>query len=284
MAELKPLTFPPDLYKRLVPAQFLAQHINADPPIRPSGRQLTDFRDVSITSSSLSNTAGSAVVRHGDTVMVCGIRAEIAEPTVTEPTLGFLVPNIEIGPLCSSKYKAGPPSELQQSIAHQLSSLLHDRNIVDRADLCIEAGKAVWCLYIDIICLSSSAAYLSASALAMTSALLNTSLPVAAWDLDLNQVRCKEVYEPLKILSVPFVVEFGVFHGKVLADPDDDESELCAETLYVILNAKGELLGVRKTGGTVLQGSALQEVLALCEKRVSQLEEVVKNAGRHYRL
>ncbi|ORY86978.1 exosome complex component rrp43 [Protomyces lactucae-debilis] len=284
MAELKPLTFPPELYKRLVPAQFLAQHLEASPPVRPSGRQLTDFRDVSITSSSLSNTAGSAVVRHGETVMVCGIRAEIAEPSVTEPSIGYLVPNIEIGPLCSSKYKAGPPSELQQSIAHQLSTFLKDCGIVDLGDLCIESGKAVWCLYIDIICLSSSAAHFSASALAMVSALLNTSLPEAVWDLELNDVRCREVFVPLKVNSVPFVIEFGVFKAKILADPDGDESDLCAESLTVVMTASGDIYGVRKTGGPLLQGSAMQEVLSVTEKRVQQLESIIKNAGRNHRL
>lgn len=41
-------------------------------------------------SGSVSTADGSALVRMGDTTMVCGIKAEIAEPTSAAPSHGYL--------------------------------------------------------------------------------------------------------------------------------------------------------------------------------------------------
>jgi exosome complex component RRP43 len=43
--------------------------------------------------------------------------------------------------------------------------------MVDLTDLCIETGKAVWCLYVDIICIADGGSVLDASVIALSSAL-----------------------------------------------------------------------------------------------------------------
>lgn len=39
---------------------------------------------------SVSTADGSALIRMGDTTMVCGIKAEIAEPDAARPNEGFI--------------------------------------------------------------------------------------------------------------------------------------------------------------------------------------------------
>jgi exosome complex RNA-binding protein Rrp42 (RNase PH superfamily) len=41
-------------------------------------------------SGSISTADGSALVRLGDTTIVCGVKAEIAEPDLDRPDEGFL--------------------------------------------------------------------------------------------------------------------------------------------------------------------------------------------------
>lgn len=43
--------------------------------IRPDGRSLNEFRPMSINVKSLSNADGSAIVKIGNTTVVCGIKA-----------------------------------------------------------------------------------------------------------------------------------------------------------------------------------------------------------------
>jgi len=64
------------------------------------------------------------VVRIGNTSVVCGIKAEVAEPNVNTPREGYLVPNVELPPMCSPNFKPGPPSELAQVLSETVNKLL----------------------------------------------------------------------------------------------------------------------------------------------------------------
>ncbi|EEB87885.1 hypothetical protein MPER_14569 [Moniliophthora perniciosa FA553] len=76
------------------------------------------------TIGSISTANGSALVRMGNTTVVCGVKAEIAEPELDKPNDGFLVPNIDLPAICSSKFKPGPPSEEAQVISERLNDAL----------------------------------------------------------------------------------------------------------------------------------------------------------------
>ena len=46
------------------------------------------LRPVSISTGSISTSDGSAVVKQGDTIVVCGIKLEISEPKTEKPKSG----------------------------------------------------------------------------------------------------------------------------------------------------------------------------------------------------
>lgn len=277
---LSPVTFPPELYRRLVPSQFLLHHLSTQPPVRPDARRPQEFREVSVNTGSLTNTCGSSVVKLGSTIMSCGVRAEITQPDAFHPRSGYIVPNIEIGPLCHSAHRAGPPSDMQQTIAYSLDKLLKNSQVVDEEELCIVEKKAVWVLYVDVICLSHGGSLLSAATLAVVSALLSTSLPIARWELDCDAVRCTHEYSPLKIRTVPHVVEFGIFNGVLLADITEEEEGLCAETISITLS-KENILAVSKTGGGSISAQDVDQVVALAEKRVKAMDTIVRASQKH---
>ncbi|KAL8716189.1 MAG: hypothetical protein Q9220_000094 [cf. Caloplaca sp. 1 TL-2023] len=61
----------------LAPRSYLHAHLSSPSSRRPSGRNPSESRKTSINTGSLTHCHGSAVVRSGDTAVVCGIRAEI---------------------------------------------------------------------------------------------------------------------------------------------------------------------------------------------------------------
>ena len=74
----QPLTFPALPFAKLAPSSFLSAHLtSANGPLRPSGRAPWQPRSPAIHTGSLTHAHGSAVVRQGDTAVVCGIRGEI---------------------------------------------------------------------------------------------------------------------------------------------------------------------------------------------------------------
>ncbi|KAL8790674.1 MAG: hypothetical protein Q9213_000522 [Squamulea squamosa] len=75
-ASPQPLSFPPSHFAKLAPRSYLHAHLSSPNGRRPSGRLPRESRKPQINSGSLTHCHGSAVVRAGDTAVVCGIRAE----------------------------------------------------------------------------------------------------------------------------------------------------------------------------------------------------------------
>ena len=221
---------PPSAMPLISPPALLHAHLAREPPIRPSGRGLTQCRPISLNSSSLTHANGSALVRIGDTTVVCGVRAEILpvseianyrvkQSVSTSPTnieknysevadLHLLVPNIELSTGCSPNHLPGnPPSTEAQSLSQRLLSLLHTTQLVPVTDLQIYYDpppevaepdepeperelKAYWTLYIDTLVISYGGGLFDAAWMAIYAALRDTILPMAWWDIDLGKVIC----------------------------------------------------------------------------------------------
>ncbi|RFU30631.1 hypothetical protein B7463_g5694, partial [Scytalidium lignicola] len=153
------LSFPRETFAKLSPHPYLLAHLQPTsanaPASRPNGRSPTQFRSPHVNTGSLTHAEGSAVVRIGDTAVVCGVRGEIllasnvssfrvdkSSSTALRPgyneakELDLLVPNIELATGCSPAFMPGqPPSTLAQSLSTRIYSLLHSARLVDDADL-----------------------------------------------------------------------------------------------------------------------------------------------------
>ncbi|KAF2712125.1 exoribonuclease family protein [Pleomassaria siparia CBS 279.74] len=76
----QPLTFPRPIFAAVSPHPFLQAHLRSSTsskPFRANGRLVTEFRPLGVNPGSLTHCNGSAVVRTGNTSVVCGVRAEI---------------------------------------------------------------------------------------------------------------------------------------------------------------------------------------------------------------
>lgn len=163
----KPMSFPADVFAALTPVLYLLAHLTPSnsnaPSLRANGRRASQFRTPNVNTNSLTHCNGSAVVRLGDTAVVCGVRGEILlskdisnPPKVELPedetmddgalvdeddaeelsSLNVLVPNIELSTGCSPAHIPGnPPSTLAQSLSQRVLSLLHSTKLVRASDL-----------------------------------------------------------------------------------------------------------------------------------------------------
>lgn len=142
---------------------------------------------------------------------------------------------MDLSPLCSPQYKAGPPSEDAQIVAHQLRMFLDASGILPRASLCVVPGVAVWTVYVDVVCLSAGGAVLDAAALAAVAALYDCQLPVPVSVPSVDQaVFSAHDTRPLALEGLPILTTFGVFDTTyLLADLTALEESLSAGRLYV---------------------------------------------------
>lgn len=154
------------VFQRLHPRAYLERFLAED--IRPDKRLCDGFRDVHVNVGkffnrisplflkssndvlrcmrrlgSISTANGSAVVRMGNTTIVCGVKAEISEPELDRDGDGFLgiqillhhllslltcdkkiVPNLDLPAMCSPTFKLGPPTEKAQVLSDRLNQVL----------------------------------------------------------------------------------------------------------------------------------------------------------------
>ncbi|KAI1825816.1 exosome complex exonuclease RRP43 [Xylaria intraflava] len=163
MAAQSSLTLTSATFAKLSPQPYLLANLQPQdpdtPPSRTNGRLPEQARPVAINNSSLSHAHGSAVVRIGDTTVICGVRGE----TLTTPQIpnyraslsstgdvatdelrdyDLLVPNIELATGCAPDFLPGiPPTTLAQTLSTRIYSLLHSSGVLDAEDLRIYHHK-----------------------------------------------------------------------------------------------------------------------------------------------
>ncbi len=74
-------------FKGIQPEEYFRQHVEQN--VRPDGRDsLTGLRPVSISTGTIGTADGSAVVKQGNTLVVCGVKLELAPPKPEKPDQG----------------------------------------------------------------------------------------------------------------------------------------------------------------------------------------------------
>ncbi|WWC65487.1 uncharacterized protein I303_108105 [Kwoniella dejecticola CBS 10117] len=272
-----------EVFKKLHPSQYLSRFLNKG--YRPDGRKLKAWRDVSINVGSVSTAHGSSLVRMGDTTMVCGIKAEIAEPTAQAPNEGYVVPNIDLPALCSPNFKPGPPGDEAQTYSNWLNDLLVSSSTLPPSSLVIASGKAVWVIYIDVVCINYDGNAFDAAVLAVMAALKNTRLPKAKYDEETARTICSrtEIY-PLQLGSIPLSCSFGIFDSThLLPDPSSYESPLLPTTISIALDEDNNACLIRQEGLGGTQGKTGERVLGeawtIAEGRIKELREILEESS-----
>ncbi|KDQ15468.1 hypothetical protein BOTBODRAFT_158330 [Botryobasidium botryosum FD-172 SS1] len=261
------------LHPRAYFERFLAEGIRTD------GREALGWRGVNVNVGSISTADGSALVRLGDTTIVCGVKAEIAQPNLERPDEGFIVPNIDLPAICSPKFKPGAPGEEAQVISDRINEILLSSGVIPLSSLCIHPKKAAWVLYIDATCINYDGNVIDATLIAVMAALKNTRIPVPTFDEEAGTTICSRVNKvSLTITRTPLSASFAVFDGThLLADPSAFEEPLIETSVTVVVDEHGELASVTQVGvGSLAGGSqSMSECIKAAKQRRRQLGELV---------
>ncbi|KAM9347961.1 exosome complex component RRP43 [Symphorus nematophorus] len=244
---------------------------------RPDGRELSEFRTTTLNIGSISTADGSALVKVGNTTVICGIKAELANPTVEAPGKGYIVPNVDLPPLCSSRFRPGPPGEQAQAASQFIADVIESSDVIQAEDLCIDRGKLCWVLYCDLMCLDYDGNVLDACIIALLAALKNTQLP----EVTINTETCTpevnlEKRRGLHIHKHPVGASFCVFDDSILiVDPTAEEESLSTAQLTVVTDEEDRLCSVHKPGGTSLSGEKLQECISRATARQREIQKLI---------
>jgi len=265
-----------DAFRKIYPEEYYRKFLEQN--VRPDGRGLTSVRKTVITLGSLNQSAdGSSFVKIGSTTCVCGIRAEIGQSNYNQTSLAI---NVELSPLCSSKFVRGRPSEQSQVVAQSLNSLI--KNIINPQELKCklvsedEEELLSWYLWVDVYCLDYDGNIFDAAIISAIGALKNLSLPNIK---KVNGLYCytKERPNRLTLDEFPLSLTFSMMDRFILCDPTFEEENLQSGSFSIVVNQSGELISISKLNGFSLDEDEVKSCLISASTRASQIVKFFEN-------
>ncbi|KAL7847466.1 hypothetical protein AOLI_G00221840 [Acnodon oligacanthus] len=244
---------------------------------RPDGRELGEFRPTTLNIGSINTADGSALVRIGNTTVICGIKAELSAPSTDAPDKGHIVPNVDLPPLCSSRFRPGPPGEQAQAASQFIADVIDGSQIIKKEDLCIEKSKLCWVLYCDIMCLDYDGNLLDACVVTLLAALRNTQLPKVTInkETDLAEVDIQHKRH-LQINKHPVASSFAVFDDTVIiVDPTAEEENLATAIITAVTDEDEQLCAFHKPGGSSLSAEKLQDCITRAVARHREIGRLI---------
>ncbi|XP_069747803.1 exosome complex component RRP43 isoform X2 [Narcine bancroftii] len=244
---------------------------------RPDGRELGEFRTTTLNIGSITTADGSALVKLGNSTVVCGIKVEFATPTVDAPNKGYIVPNVDLPPLCSSRFRPGPPGEQAQAASQFIFDVIENSEIIQKEDLCIEKGKLAWVLYCDMMCLDYDGNLLDACITALLAGLKNVQLPsvLINEETGLAEVNMKQKNH-LSIKKHLVATSFAIFDDTIfIVDPTAEEEALATGMATIVIDEEGRLCALHKPGGSVLSSEKLQDCIVRAQTRHREVHQLL---------
>ena len=247
----------------------IAQLIDAGK--RLDGRGLTDHREFTIEEGLIERAEGSARIRLGKTDVLVGVKIETGEPFPDTPNDGVLTVNAELVPLASPNFEPGPPDENSIELARIVDRGIRESKAVDTEKLCIEPGKKVFVVFVDVYILNHDGNLIDAAALAAVSALINAKMP--NYEIEDGEVKIKTGYSPLPLKSHPITVTMAKINDKLLVDPWIEEEQVMDARISMAINDEGNICAVQKGGAGFFSPQKILEASKLAQEKAAELRK-----------
>ncbi len=250
----------------------IAQTIDAGK--RLDGRALTDFREFKIEQGLIEKAEGSARVYMGKSEVLVGVKVETGEPFPDTPNDGVMTVNAELVPLASPSYETGPPDETSIELARIVDRGIRESKAIDTEKLCIEPGKKVFVVFVDIYVLNYDGNLIDTAALAAMSALLNTKMP--NYEIKDGEVKIKQGYTPLPMKSHPITITVGKINDKLIIDPGLEEEQVMEARLSMAINDEGNICAVQKGLAGYFTPQQIIDASKLAQEKAAELRKKLK--------
>ena len=243
---------------------------------RVDGRELNSHRDLKIDVGIIEKANGSAQVRLGKTKVLVGVKVEIGEPFPDVPDEGVLTVNAELVPLASPSFEPGPPDENSIELARVVDRGIRESKALDLKKLCIQAGKKVFIVFVDIYILDHDGNLIDASSMASLAAVLNAKMN--DYEVKNGEAVYKPDYVPLPIQNYPVSVTIAKINNTLIVDPSLEEEQVMSARLTVTVEKEGRICAMQKGGLGELRLEDVRETVALAGKKAGEIRNKILEA------
>jgi exosome complex component RRP42 len=243
-----------------------------DEGMRIDERKFDEFRKIKIETSVIKKAEGSARILLGNTHVLVGVKLSVGTPFPDSPNEGVLIVNAELVPVASPTFDPGPPDENAIELARVVDRGIRESKCIDLEKLCIEEGKKVWMINIDIHVLDHDGNLIDASALGAIAALLNSNIPRYE-----DEKIMYGVYEgKIPVNDAPIAITVTKVSTKLLIDPNLEEENALDARITISTNEKGEICAIQKGGIGFFTTDEIKEATNLSIAKGKELRKLVK--------
>jgi exosome complex component RRP42 len=233
---------------------------------------LLDTREIKIEQGVIEKAEGSARVLLGKTDVLVGVKVETGEPFPDTPDDGVMTVNAELVPLAHPNFEPGPPDENSIELARVVDRGIRESQAVDTKKLCIESGKKVFVVFVDVYVLNHDGNLIDASALTAMAALMNTKMPNYEITKD-GELKIKQGYTPLPMKNHPVTVTIGKINNKLIVDPWQEEESVMDSRITFATNEAGNICAIQKGGSSYFTPQQILDASKIALEKAAELRK-----------
>ncbi len=228
-----------------------------------------DHRPLTITLGIIEKANGSAQVYLGKTKVLAGVKVETGDPFEDTPDEGILTVNAEFVPLASPTFEAGPPDENSIELARVVDRGIRESKAIDLKTLCIQPGKKVFVVFIDIYVLDHDGNLIDAAAMAALGALVSAKMQ--AFKVEDGELVYKNEKIPLPIQNYPVPITSAKIDSSIVLDPCLEEEQVMSCRLTVTTDKDDRICAMQKGGLGVLSPDEVKQIVSTSISKAREL-------------
>lgn len=240
---------------------------------RLDDRNPLDFRPMTITMGKVEKANGSAEVYLGKTKILAGVKIETGNPFPDTPEEGILTVNCEFVPLASPTFEAGPPDENSIEVARAVDLGIRESKAIDLKKLCIEPGKKVFVVFVDIYVLDHDGNLIDAAGLAALGALVSAKMH--EFEVKNGEVVFKDKMMPLPLHDYPVPITSVKIGGSIVLDPCLEEEQVASCRLTVTTGKDDRICAMQKGGLGVLTPDEVRQIVSTAISKSKDLRQTI---------
>ena len=205
---------------------------------RVDGRGLDEPRKLTVERNYVKTAEGSARARLGNSDILVGIKMSTGTPYPDTPNSGVLSTSLELIPMASPTFEAGPPSPSAIELARVIDRGIRESKMVNTEKLCITPKEKVWIMFIDIHVLDYAGNLFDLGSYGSVAALASTTVPAKSQNVGEDF--------PLPVDHWPVSVTFAKIKDVILVDPNLEEERMADVRLTVTTDENGDIRAMQK--------------------------------------
>jgi exosome complex component RRP42 len=232
-----------------------------------------DYRPMTITMGPVEKANGSAEVYLGKTKVLAGVKIQTGTPFEDTPDEGILTVNAEFVPLASPTFEAGPPDEDSIELARVVDRGIRESKAIDLKKLCIEPGKKVFVVFVDVYILDHDGNLIDAAGMAALGALVNSKMH--EFDIKNGEVVLKDKMMALPMRDYPLPITSVKIDGSILLDPCLEEEQVTNCRLTVTTGKEDNICAMQKGGLGVFSPEEVKQVVSTAINKSRELRKTI---------